>query len=185
MRFTSWFKLARHYIWLAPVVLGIVFIAAGIYMVTEGQSAKAEVRDAVVAENIIVADDALPEELRGLQVTNAATATAQSDVIWHHLMDSTGGETYATLDREDPLRDTALRAANLRTSLNLAVMGFKVSELVIGIGAFMIVMGGTFVVFIGPAVYYSAEVANHYDQLMKEKIEKKEKVGGTAQQQPV
>jgi hypothetical protein len=182
MRLTTWFKLARHYIWLAPVVLGIVFVAAGVYMVSEGNAAKDEVRGALAAENITVSDDALPEELRGVQVNSAATAKAQADVIEMHTLERTGGLSYAELDREDPARATALTSANLRTSLNLAVMGFEVSNLVIGMGAFMIVIGGTFVVFIGPAVYYSAEVANHYDQLMKEK---KEKVSGTAQQQPV
>lgn len=180
MRFTSWFKLARHYVWIAPVILGIVFVAAGIFMVSEGRDAKAEVRTAIAAENITVSDDALNEELRGLQITNAATAKAQADVIQMHTLERTGGLTYSELDRDDPLRDMALTAANLRTSLNLAVMGFNVSDLVVGLGAFMIVIGATFVVFISPAVYYSAEVANHYDELMK-----KEKVKGAAQQQPV
>jgi hypothetical protein len=57
----------------------------------------------------------------------------------------------------------------LRTALNLAVMGFKVSDLVIGMGAFMLVIGGTFILALAPAVYYSAEVANHYDELIKKK----------------
>jgi hypothetical protein len=55
----------------------------------------------------------------------------------------------------------------LRTSLNLAVMGFKVADLVIGLSIFMIVVGSTFVLFMAPAVFYSAQVANHYDELMK------------------
>ena len=179
MRLTTWFKLARHYIWVAPVVLGIVFVAGGVYMVAEGQSAKDEVRNAIVAENIITAGDA---SIPSVQVNSAATAKAQAEVIEMHTLNITDGRTYSELDSDDPLRDTALAAANLRTSLNLAVMGFKVSELVIGMGAFMIAIGGTFVVFIGPAVYYSAQVANHYDQLLKEK---NEKVSGTAHQQPV
>ncbi len=179
MRLTTWFKLARHYIWLVPVVLGIAFVAGGIYMVSEGNSAKSELRDAIVAENIITPEDA---SIPNVLVNSAATAKAQADVIEMHYLNITDGKTYSELDREDPLRSTALTAANLRTSLNLVVMGFKVSDLVIGMGAFMILIGGTFVVFVGPAVYYSAEVANHYNQLMKEK---KEKVSGTAQQQPV
>ena len=179
MRFTTWFKLARHYIWIAPVILGIVFVAAGIFMVTEGREAKAEVRNAIVAENIITAEDA---SIPSVLVNSAATAKAQANAIEQHTLNITNGRTYSELDPDDPLRDTALTAANLRTSLNLAVMGFKVSELVIGMGVFMMVIGATFVAFIGPAVYYSAEVANHYDQLMKEK---KEKVRRTAQQRPV
>jgi len=182
MRFTSWFKLARHYVWIAPVILGVVFVAAGIFMVTEGRTAKAEVRDAIAAENITVSDDALREELRGVPVNSAATAKAQADVIQMHTLGRTGGLTYAELDRDDPLRDTAMTAANLRTSLNLAVMGFRVSDLVIGMGAFMVLIGGTFVAFIGPAVYYSAAVANHYAQLIKEK---KGNVSGAPQHQSV
>jgi len=39
-------------------------------------------------------------------------------------------------------------------------MGFKVSDLVIGMGFFMVAVGGTFVLFLAPAVYYAAELAN-------------------------
>jgi hypothetical protein len=39
-------------------------------------------------------------------------------------------------------------------------MGFKISDLVTGLGAFMIVMGVTLVLFLTPAVYWSAVVAN-------------------------
>ena len=105
----------------------------------------------------------------------------KADIIEEHTLDITGGLTYAELDRDDPLRETAFTAANLRTSLNLAVMGFEVSNLVIGLGAFMIVIGATFVVFMAPAVYSSAAVANHYNELIK-KEEKERPVGGTAPQ---
>jgi hypothetical protein len=39
-------------------------------------------------------------------------------------------------------------------------MGFKVSDLVIGMGFFMVAVGATFVLFLAPAVYYAAELAN-------------------------
>ncbi len=178
MRFGKWAKVVRHWIWVAPLILGVVFVASGVYMMTEGQNAKNEVRDAIVAENIITAEDA---SIPNVQVNSAATAKAQADVIEKHYLGITGGKTFSELDRDDPLRDTAFTAANLRTSLNLAVMGFKVSELVIGMGAFMVVIGATFVVFMAPAIYYSAEVANHYDELIK-KEEKERPVGGTAPQ---
>jgi hypothetical protein len=60
----------------------------------------------------------------------------------------------------NPARNTAFQGAALRTSLNLAVMGFKVSDLVIGMGFFMVAIGGTFILFLAPAVYYAAELAN-------------------------
>jgi hypothetical protein len=175
------FNLARHWFWLAPVVLGIAFIAGGLYMVSEGRSAKDEVRDAIVRENIVTSEDAT---IPNVPVTNAATAKAQAEAIEAHTLETTGGETYATVDRyvaadgvgttsnreealivdgnpvPNPARNTAFQGAALRTSLNLAVMGFKVSDLVIGMGFFMVAIGGTFVVFLAPAVYYAAELAN-------------------------
>jgi hypothetical protein len=175
------FNIARHWFWVAPLVLGVAFIAGGFYMVSEGRSAKDEVRDAIVRENIVTSEDAA---IPNVQVTNAATAKAEAEIIEAHVLKATGGDTYATVDRylaadgvgttsdkaaalivdgnpvPNPARQTAFQGAALRTSLNLAVMGFKVSDLVIGMGFFMVAIGGTFVLFLAPAVYYAAELAN-------------------------
>ena len=159
MKFVNVFRL---YIWIAPLVLGFVFIGAGIYMVVEGRSAKDELRDAVVSENIITSADA---SIPNVLVDNADKARAQADVIERHYLEITGGKTYAELDSDDPNRETAFRAVQLRTSLNLAVMGFRVVDLVIGMGAFMIVIGGAFMVFIAPAVCYSVAIANPSEEL--------------------
>ena len=175
------FNIARHWFWVAPLVLGVVFIAGGLYMASEGRAAKDEVRDAVVRENIMTSEDA---SIPNVPVTNAATAKAQAEAIEAHVLKTTGGETYATVDRyvaadgvsttsdkeqalivdgnpvPNPARNTAFQGAALRTSLNLAVMGFKISDLVIAMGFFMVAIGGTFVLFLAPAVYYAAELAN-------------------------
>jgi len=233
-------RLVRHWIWLAPLMIGVVFVGAGIYMAVEGRAAHDDVRDAVIQEGITVSGDA--EELAGEPVNSASSAQAQSDVILEHTLTSTGGYGYGDMGRfllpegnymlakgtfltedggtttdvalaatddngspinvttdaslavkngsDEPvrawtsdselaatddsgrpvvntLRDTAQTSAFLRTSLGVAVMGFRVSDLVVGVGAFMIVIGAAFVVFIAPAIYYSAEVANHYDKLIK------------------
>ena len=100
-------------------------------------------------------------------------AKAQSDAIEQHYLKITGGKTYSELDREDPNRETAFRAAALRTSLNLAVMGFKVSDLVVGMGAFMVVIGGVFIMILAQAVYYSAELANNYAEIIKRQEKEK------------
>ena len=158
----KYLNMARHWFWVAPIVLGIAFIGAGIYMVSEGREAHDEVRDAIVREKITTSDDAtIPNET----VDDAATAKAQANVIEKHYLEITGGRTYAELDRDDPNRDTALTAANLRTSLNLAVMGFKVSDLVVGMGFFLVAVGATFVIFLAPAVYWAAEVANEHSEI--------------------
>jgi hypothetical protein len=155
----KYLNMARHWFWVAPLLLGIAFIAGGIYMVVEGREAKDEVRDAIVQENIVTTEDsAIPN----VQVTNAETAKAQADVIEQHYLEATGGRTYSELDRDDPLRETAFQASSLRTSLNLAVMGFRISDLVIGMGFFIVAVGATFVIFLAPAVYWAGEVANQH-----------------------
>lgn len=157
----KYLNMARHWFWVAPLMLGVVFIGGGLYMVSEGREASNEVEEAIRRENIVTAEDA---RIPNVQVTNAETAEAQADVIEQHYLGITGGRTYSELDRDDPNRDVALTAANLRTSLNLAVMGFKVSDMVVGLGFFMVAIGGTFILFLAPAVYWAAEVANERSQ---------------------
>jgi hypothetical protein len=159
-------------------------------MISEGNAAHDDVRDALIREQVTVSGDA--PKYAGEIVDSADKAEVQADVIAGHTVESLNGETFATLDRfvaadggttndaelaalddngnpvANPQRETALTSANLRTSLNLAVMGFKVSELVIGLGLFMIVMGATFVLFLAPAVYYAAEVANERNKVVSE-----------------
>ena len=257
MKLGNWAKVIRHWIWIAPLVIGLGFVAGGAFMVIEGRAAHNEVEDSIVLEGIVVAGDA--EVFAGEPVDSAATAEAQSDVILEHTLAGNGGYLYAEMGRfllpegnymlpngtymtadggttqdvalaatdengnpinvttdvtlaatnasDEPirgwtsssalaatdaegrpvpntLRNTAQTSAFLRTSLGVAVMGFRVSDLVVGLGAFMIVIGAAFVIFMAPAVYYSAAVANHYNELIKEeeKEEKDKPVGGAAPQ---
>jgi hypothetical protein len=257
MKLGNWAKVIRHWIWVAPLVLGLVFMAGGAFMAIEGRAAHNEVRDSIVLEGIVVSGDA--EAFAGEPVDSAAKAQAESDVILMHTLAGNGGYLYAEMGRfllpegnymlpngtymtadggttqdvalaatdengnpinvttdvtlaatnasDEPvrawtsssalaatdadgnpvpnsLRNTAQTSAFLRTSLGVAVMGFRVSDLVVGLGAFMIVIGVAFVVFMAPAVYYSAAVANHYNELIKkeEKEGAERPVGGAAPQ---
>lgn len=120
------------------LVLSFVLIGAGAVMLQQGLAAKGQVRDALVAEHITTAGDA---EIPDAPVDSAATAKAQADVIQHHTLDRTEGKTYADMDREDPNRDFYLKAVTLRTSLMSAYMGFKVADLVSGLGALLLAVG--------------------------------------------
>ena len=135
----------RRNSWIALLVVGLVFVGGGMYMLTEGLTVKDEVRDAVFIENVVTSEDtSIPDVLVG----DVDTAKAESEV-----------------DREDTSRETAFRTVQLRTSLNPAVMGFRISDLV---SIFMIVIGTTSILFVAPAAFYSAQVANHYDELVKQ-----------------
>ncbi len=151
----------RRLMWVVPIALGVVFIAAGVYMISEGRSAKDEVRQALVAEKVATAEDAA---IPNAPVNDAATAEAQADIIREHSLKTTGGKTYAELSREDPNRDVYLKGVTLRTALNLAVMGFKVSDLVVGMGAFMIVVGASNVVLLAPLLYWAREAATEAER---------------------
>ena len=146
----------RRLMWVVPIALGVVFIAAGVYMISEGRSAKDEVRQALAAEKVVTAEDAA---IPSAPVNDAATAEAQSDIIREHSLKTTGGKTYAELSREDPNRDVYLKGVTLRTALNLAVMGFKVSDLVVGMGAFMIVVGASNVFLLAPFLFWASDAA--------------------------
>ena len=47
----------------------------------------------------------------------------------------------SSLDRDDPNRETYLSGLTLRNSLNLAVVGFGVADMAVGVGAVTIVLG--------------------------------------------
>jgi hypothetical protein len=106
-------------------------------------------------------DDGNPINVTTNEALAAKNASDQPIRAW------TSDSTLAATDAngkplDNPLRTTAQNSAFLRTSLGVAVMGFKVSDLVVGVGAFMIVIGATFVLFLAPAVYWAAEVANEH-----------------------
>jgi hypothetical protein len=246
-------KLARHWVWIAPIVLGIAFIAGGGYMVVEGRSAHNDVRDSIVREDITVSADA--PAFGGEVIDSASKAQAQSDAILGHTMTATGGFLYAqlgsyllpsgtytlpkgtymtaaggttqdqtlaakdskgnpitttqdktlaakdstgnpingwtsdkTLAAKDsngnavanPLRTTTLTSAELRTSLGVAVMGFKVSDLVLGLGAFLIFMGLMNVFIMSPVTYWATVVADEHER-NRIKAAASEAVKGTPQ----
>lgn len=120
------------------IVLGVVFIGASAYTVNRGFDAKDQVREELIAQNIVTPEDA---SIPNARVDDVATAKSMQAIINKHALEATGGKTYAELDREDPARATAATAANLRTSLYTSVMAFEVSNLVIGIGLMIGVLG--------------------------------------------
>jgi hypothetical protein len=211
-------KVARHWVWIAPIALGIAFFAGGAYMVVEGRNAHNDVRDTITQEQITVSADA--PAYGGEIIDSAAKADAQSDAILHHTLAGSGGYLYAqqgsyllpsgtymlpagtymteaggttqdkalaatdakgnpimtttdkTLAAKDangnpvanPLRNTALTSAELRTSLGVAVMGFKISDLVVGLGAFLIVLGLMNVFIMAPVTYWATVVADEHEK---------------------
>lgn len=152
---------------LFPILLmafGLVFAVGGGYAVSRGFDARSEVKDQLVAQNIVTpADASIPNAL----VDDIATARSMAEIIDLHARESTGGLTYSEMGRfavesGDPagtndaeaaligdngqpvpnqLRNTAFQAASLQTSLYSSVMALEVGTLVIGIGALLLALG--------------------------------------------
>lgn len=113
-------------------LLGYGFVAAGV-------AGYVAVRQQLLAENITVHDDV--KSLAGRKVADPVTAYAQADIVNKHALAMTGGKPFASLPMDAPERETALMAANVRSSLLTSVLSFGVSGLAAGTGLLAVVGG--------------------------------------------
>jgi len=114
------------------MVVGAIFAVAGVvtYFVVSNELAN---------ENITVSEDAT--YFAGKDVTGPFTAYSEAETISKHALEATGGKTYAELDREDPLRATAMQASFLRASLFTSVVAFGVAAMAIAVGIAFVLFG--------------------------------------------
>ncbi len=147
---------------IALVIVGLVFLGAGVYVTVRGFDAKDQVRAELLAQNITTTEDA---SIPNARVDDAATADSMANIIGVHALEATGGQTYAELGRflaadggdtsdeaaalkdsegnpvPNPLRNVAFQASALQTSLHTAHMAFNVADLSIGLGVLIAVLG--------------------------------------------
>lgn len=116
---------------IGAIALGILLVLGGIGTWTLVSSTLAEQRITTPA------DTCLPER----DVRGPLTAYCQADIIQEHALEATGGKTFAELDREDPLRDTAMQASFLQASLFTSVLAFGVAAMAIGMGLLFVLIG--------------------------------------------
>ncbi len=117
---------------LASMVLGLLMIVGAI-------TTWVIVSSTLDAQNITVSDDATCAA--GDDVNGPWSAYCEAKIIDQHAMDATGGLTYAELDREDPLRQTAMNAAFLQSSLFTSVVAFGVAGMALLMGIVFILIG--------------------------------------------
>src|SRR4051812_33608483 len=79
---------------IALMVLGLVFLGAGIYTVNRGLDAKDQVHDELVAQHITTTPDA---SMPNVPVNSVATARSMANIIDHHALEATGGRTYSEM----------------------------------------------------------------------------------------
>jgi hypothetical protein len=122
-----------------PKVVAILLYIAGAVLLVGGAATWYTVSDQLAAESITVSDDANCQ--KGQAVNGPLEAYCMADIINEHALNATEGQTYAQLDREDPLRATAMNASFLRASLFTSVVSFGVAAFAMGVGLISILIG--------------------------------------------
>ena len=93
-------------------VVGVIVIIAGIVLTVAGATTWFSVQANLADERITVSSDS--PRWAGDAVDGPLTAFQEAAMIEKHYLESTGGKTYAELDREDPKRELAQQASFLR-----------------------------------------------------------------------
>ncbi len=116
---------------VASIALGSLMIIAGAvtwWMVS------AELDD----QNIVIPEDGC---LAGREVRGPFTAWCQAAIIEEHALEATGGHTFAEIERDDPLRETAMQASFLRSSLYTSIVAFGVAAMAAAMGVLFVLIG--------------------------------------------
>ncbi|WP_330340263.1 hypothetical protein [Streptomyces sp. NBC_00557] len=143
--------------WTGPLVrtVGAALVAAGPVMVWRGRNGRKEIRTELAAQKITFPDHGLPDHLvplTGRQVETGPQAHAYAELIKDHLVQATGGRTYAEITEElhatgnddeklSALRQTAFMGETLRGSLLSAYQAWHLTTLVTGLGALLTGLG--------------------------------------------
>ena len=122
----------KRWAYIATIVFGVLLVAgaAGTWWL---------VSDTLDNQRITVSDDA--DCAAGRTVRGPWSAYCQARVIDAHTLDITDGKTYAELDREDPLRQTAMNSSFLQASLFTSVLAFGVAGLAALAGVMFVLLG--------------------------------------------
>jgi flagellar basal body-associated protein FliL len=116
----------------------IAAIVLGVLLVLGGGATWLVVSSTLADQRIETPDDAcLPER----EVRGPFTAYCQAKIIDQHALESTDGQTYAELDREDPRRDMAMNASFLQASLFTSILAFGVAAMAAGMGIIFVLIG--------------------------------------------
>jgi hypothetical protein len=120
-------------------VIGLLLVIFGAILAVAGVVTWVAVGNELAAEKITVSEDA--DRFAGAPVDTPWEAYAEAEVIQKHAMETSGGKTYAELDREDPKRATVMNASFLRASLFTSVVAFGVALMATALGVGFILVG--------------------------------------------
>ena len=118
------------------ILIGIGMVVLGAIFISLGYDARSDIRAALLKEKVITGQGAA---IPGVLVEDVETARAQQDYIEEHTFGRFG--PYSGMERDDPNRDVYIKGLTLRNALNLAIVGFGVTDLAIGVGWVTVMLG--------------------------------------------
>jgi hypothetical protein len=116
-------------------------VLCGVVMVVSGGWGIYFTYQNIAKEEITTPSDA---SIANAPVRGPFTLKAQADIIRTHALRIAGEQTYAELEREDPARETWVTALTLITALNLGIITYVFSALVVLFGLISIWTGIVF-----------------------------------------
>ena len=166
----------RNLPWVATLALGLGLLAAGIFFIVKGQDTQALITAELAREQVMTSADAEQFGVAGgLLVTDARTALAQSKTIDMHSTSIKGEvlvsgvptklhyaemkkELFVTPEAYSAARATYITGLTLRTALNMAIMGFGLTDMAIGAGLIILIAGVATLLLATPSLYMLAGV---------------------------
>ena len=173
---------ARTYLMVGTLVLGAYLIGMGAFMSISGLNAQSELTAAMNQERVETGDPRISLTYEGARAPAGVTipkvlintpelARAEALVLNTHVQTSTGGKSWSEIPSkiadpndaskqiDNPLRATYIQGMTLQTALNVAYMGFNLTNLVLAVGVSMIVLGVGVIALGTPAIHWSTKRA--------------------------
>ena len=151
-------KTLRTHLWVGALAMGLLFMVIGGLFVYMGNDAKNMITGELITQNITLGADAVEfGGTPGEAVLDARTADIESKIITLHTEGKHGVWSAQDRKTEEGLAGRASIASGLplRNSLNMAVMGYGVANLAMGVGAMIILMGAGTLAFLAPVLYFT------------------------------
>ncbi|WP_051172423.1 hypothetical protein [Microbacterium indicum] len=120
-------------------VIGTIVVLAGLVMIAAAVAAWILITTQLRAENIVVGDAA--PFLAGATVADPLSAFAQAQVLAQDIASMSGGQSFADLAMDDPIRESVYQATTLRASLFTSVMAYGLAAFVAGSGIVTALIG--------------------------------------------
>jgi hypothetical protein len=122
---------------LLTIVAILAFVVGG-FSILGGLGGAVFTYQQAAAENVTTPGDAAIAEA---PVRGPLTMWAQADIITQHQLDTTDGQRFSEMDRENPVRDSWFNATTLTTALSLGIISYAFSAFAIAMGAMTILIG--------------------------------------------